>query len=169
MVNLIPLNDYVLVQLIEPYADTKLTSAGKDEFASIQKGVCIEVGEALYRSRGNWVLDEVQQAAIFTSSELRQAFINELGKAKKMLIGKVVYWEQYADKDTTFEVEPGVKVALIKLAQICAMEQEADAPDKVGTATATATPPIKPNNKAEATPQVEVAPPAKDKNNAQTQ
>lgn len=161
MPKLIPLNDYVLVELIEAYADTGLKEAGKDEFASIQKGVCIDVGEALYRSKGNWVLDEVAQAQVFTSSELRQAFLNELTKAKKMLIGKVLYWEMYADKDTTFEVEPGKKCALIKLAQICAMEMDDDENDG-GSGTAVEPAPTKPKGaeaKAEK-PIVQAAEPA---------
>lgn len=154
MPKLIPLNDYVLVELIEKYADSKLTEAGKDEFASIQKGICLDVGEALYRSKGNWVLDEVAQAQVFTTSELRQAFLNELTKAKKMLIGKVLYWEQYADKDTTFELEAGKKYALIKLAQICAMEDDRKDGDAVKPEPAPAA-----KAEAAAEPKVEAATP----------
>lgn len=153
---LIPLNDYVLVELIEQYADSGLREANKDEFASIQKGICVDVGEALYRSKGNWVLDEVAQAQVFTSSELRQAFLNELTKAKKMLIGEVLYWEMYADKDTTFELEPGKKFALIKLAQICAMEISDDKGKDTAQAEAA---PNKPNSAEASTPKVVAAKP----------
>lgn len=165
MPKLIPLNDYVLVELIEKWADTKLQEANADEFASIQKGICVDVGEALYRSKGNWVLDEVAQAQVFTSSELRQAFLTELTKAKKMLIGEVLYWEMYADKDTTFELQDGTddkgkkimkKYALIKLAQICAMEQS---DDKGNGNEAVAPAPTKPNGAEAETPKVEAAKP----------
>lgn len=160
MSKLIPLNDYVLVELVEKWAGSGLTESNKDEFASIQKGICVDVGEALYRSKGNWVLDEVAQAQVFTSSELRQAFLNELTKAKKMLIGKTLYWEMYADKDTTFETEPGKKFALIKLAQICAMEQD---DDDNGGGVAAEPAPTKPNGAEVASPPLEPATPSNSK------
>jgi hypothetical protein len=165
MPKLIPLNDYVLVELIEKWAKSGLSESNKDEFASIQKGICIDVGEALYRSKGNWVLDEVAQAQVFTSSELRQAFLTELTKAKKMLIGETLYWEMYADKDTTFELEDGVddngktvikKYALIKLAQICAMETK---DDKGNGSEAVAPAPVTPNGVAVEPPKAEAAKP----------
>lgn len=100
---LLPLNDCVLVEITEE-THGGLTLANPDANESIQRGVCVAVGEGTYRSGQGWALTEDI-------------------KARDFLIGKTVLWQKYADKDATFDKYGERKFVLIKIAQLVAYEQ----------------------------------------------
>lgn len=104
---LVPVNDYALVELTEPKhaskGGTELEVANPDDNESMQKGLCVAVGDGKYRGGNGWA-------------------IADGGEQKQSLVGKTILWQKYADKDATFEYDARTFV-LIRLSQVVAYEQ----------------------------------------------
>lgn len=101
-----PVNDFLLVEITDTKYSTsvgELDVANMDENESIQKGVCVDVGDGKYRAGSGWA-------------------IADGGESKNALIGKVILWQKYADKDATFDYD-GKKYVLVKVSQVVAYEQ----------------------------------------------
>lgn len=94
--NLIPLNDNLLVEV------DKLVGY-EDLSQSTQTGVVVAVPMASYVSGNGWVVEDPPVNL--------QSFI-----------GRTVYWKQYADKESTIEVDDKV-YALIRISDLVAVEE----------------------------------------------
>jgi co-chaperonin GroES (HSP10) len=114
-----PLNDTVLVELIGDRETDKLNLITAEEAEGCESGIVVEISDTMpfFGSHG-WSFD----TSLHTNSPEGKKFMQGMQDWYKDLIGKRVYWEQYADRGTTIEHE-GKKFAIVKLSKLIAVEE----------------------------------------------
>jgi hypothetical protein len=100
-----PLSNHCLIEVIDEYDGI----VGSDKAANVQKGYLRDYG----------LMSDHLTASTGYKIEIIEDYATAMGK----LVGKIVYWQEYADVGSKFEIE-GKQYVLIPFYRLIGVEKE---------------------------------------------